>query len=200
MQEEDSEDDDTFRGTGISDKMADELYAEAGTRLRESVIETLIQGDDFPNDNTLVRSIVHAANLPFTLDSFQHSSLCALASNKSVILSAPCGSGKFLIISLATDVLRIKQRKPKGVAVVILPLTAIMREAQKNNQDVCYITMDGDVIGGDGENVTISDTQEAILSGKYKMILGGCVKIDIFLLSYIFHIHIFKLKSRVCHD
>ena len=170
----------------ISDKKAGELYAEAGTRLKEVVSQTLTEGDDFPTDNPLVTSVVQAANLPFTIDSFQHNSLCALAANKNVILSAPCGSGKFLILSLATDLLRIKQKKPKGVSLVILPLTAIMREAQKTNPDVCYITMEGDVISEDCENVTISDTVDAILNGNYKMILGFCVKIYIYIYIYIY--------------
>ena len=157
----------------------DELYAEAGKSVREKDIVTVTEGDDFPHDDPLVRNIVQAANLPFTLDTFQHLSLCALASNKNVILSAPCGAGKFLTISLATDLLRLKGKKSTGVALVILPLSAIMREAQKNNNDVCFITMEGDVVGEGGEKVTTSDTIEAILSGKYKMILGFSVKIDL---------------------
>ena len=158
-------------------KKADELYAEAGTLVKEVEPETIVEGDSIPDEHPLVRSVVHAAKLSFTLDTFQHLSLCAIASNKNVILSAPCGSGKFLVISLATDLIRIKERKPKGVSLVILPLTAIMREVQKNNTDICYITMEGNVIGEAGEEVTISDTIEAILGGKYKMILGLSVKI-----------------------
>ena len=157
---------------GITSDKADQLFAEAGTKVKEKDLELTIEGDDFSEDNPLVMSAVRAANLPFTLDAFQHASVSALTAGRNVILTAPCGAGKFTVISLATDILRVKENKPKGVTLVILPLTAIMREIQSKNPDVACITMQGNVIGEQGEVVSMSDTIEAILSGRYKMILG----------------------------
>ena len=86
MQGRESEDSTSSCEPTITDDKADELYAEAGMLVKEGVNETILEGDVFPTDNPLVRSLVQAANLPFSLDIFQHSSLCALATNKNVIL------------------------------------------------------------------------------------------------------------------
>ena len=161
---------------GIATENANKLYEVAGTRYREKDLDTVLEGDVFSEDNPLVQSVINSANLPYILDYFQRISLFALAAGKSVILTAPCGSGKFNILSLATNLLRIQHNKPDGVALVVLPLTVIMREVQSSNPDVAYITMAGDVVGDDGENINMSDSLEALLSGKYKMILGLCVR------------------------
>ena len=105
---------------------------------------------------------------------FQHSAVCALSANKNVILTAPCGSGKFVIISLAIDALRIHKRNTKGVCLMILPLTSIMEELKNNHSDVAYITYSGELVTENFDGVTMSDSIEALTSGKYKLILLHC--------------------------
>ena len=83
-------------------------------------------------------------------------------------MSAPCGAGKFIIFSLAIDLLRVKTAIPNGVGLVILPLTAPMEEFCRNNNDIAYIAMDGQVKSVDGLNVSMEDA----ISGNYKLIYG----------------------------
>ena len=64
----------------ISLKRAKEYYAEAGKLVAENEVVTEITGDYFEEENSIVNSVVQAANLGFTLDHFQKSTLSALAS------------------------------------------------------------------------------------------------------------------------
>ena len=66
----------------ISLKRAQEYYTEAGKLVAENEVVTEITGDYFEEENSIVNSVIQAANLGFTLDHFQKSTLSALASGK----------------------------------------------------------------------------------------------------------------------
>lgn len=69
---------------GITADNAKKYFEKAGQVVREREGETKILGDAYDDTNPLVTSTIIAANLPFTLDYFQKSSLCALASGNKI--------------------------------------------------------------------------------------------------------------------
>ena len=92
-----------------------------------------------------------------------------------MVLTAPCGSGKFATADLGIDVMRKVTGIDGGVGIGLLPLSAIMVEMQKNRTDIAFLTMEGEIQANDEElkPVILSDSVENIVkSGKYKMILG----------------------------
>ena len=70
------------------------------------------------------------------------------------------------------DLLRLKTSNPQGVGLLTMPLRSLMEEFRNNsNGDIATITMDGQIKGAVGDAIT-SDSMEALLSGKYKLILA----------------------------
>ena len=92
-----------------------------------------------------VDEVISRANLPYEMDGFQKQTLYALASKRSVILSASCGSGKFVIAYTAVEVLRIEARIPLGVGILLVPLNAMMEEFSKTYADIATLSMAGDL-------------------------------------------------------
>lgn len=77
-----------------------------------------------------------------------------------------------------------------GLAIGLMPLSAIMTEVMQQRADIAFVTMEGDIQCATGEEscVNLSDTIDNIVnSGKYKMIIGLSLKNVIFVpdLSYI---------------
>jgi superfamily II DNA helicase RecQ len=101
-----------------------------------------------------VDEVLLRANLPYKMDGFQKQTLHALASKRSVILSASCGSGKFVIAYTAVEVLRIEARKPSGVGIILVPLNAMMEEFSKTYPDVATLSMAGDLSVHESELTT----------------------------------------------
>lgn len=89
-----------------------------------------------------------------------------------MILSTPCGSGKFLTFSLAVDVLREKTSNQQGIGIVTMPLSAIGEELMNSSEDIAYITMDGEIKADGSHNVKMSHSIEEIIEGKFKMVVG----------------------------
>ena len=61
-----------------------------------------------------------------------------------------------------------------------MPLSAIMREIIKKNKQVAFMTMDGDIESGEEgtEKISISDTMQNFVDGKYKIILAHVESLD----------------------
>ena len=92
-----------------------------------------------------------------------------------MVLTAPCGSGKFATADLGVDVMRKVTGIEDGLGIGLLPLSSIMVEMQKNRSDIAFLTMEGQIQVNDDDMrpVILSDTTENIVkSGKYKLILG----------------------------
>ena len=70
--------------------------------------------------------------LPFELTDFEKLSLHALGSSQNLILIAPTGSGKMMVIWLGSLLMRRVLEKPDGVTVGTQPLSVIMEEKLAN--------------------------------------------------------------------
>ena len=156
----------------ISATIANELYKRAGELVPEEYPEYVITGTSY-EESSVVKNIVNSANLPFTPDTFQTEARHALANRNSVILTAPCSSGKMLVANKAVDIMRAITGVNDGVAIGFLPLTCIMEEARRaSSGEVAFLTMKGDIRCEEQSTVRMSDNIDNLVSGKYKLILG----------------------------
>ena len=67
-------------------------------------------------------------NINHDIDNFQVQAIISLINSKNVILIAPCGAGKSLVLDITIHLLRIKLDKPNGLAVCLQPLNSILFE------------------------------------------------------------------------
>ena len=155
---------------GISAEVARNTNRSLGVMWPEVKNNFVIEGASFEKSN-LVTNMVEKADLPFVPDKFQLDVWHALANKRSVILTAPCSSGKFIVASQAADLMRMVTGVHDGVAIGIMPLSAIMEETVKNNGDVGYMTSEGNIHGEENSEVKTSDTIRNLASGKYKLVI-----------------------------
>lgn len=155
----------------ISAKTANEIYQNLGELVPEQATEFSISGTPF-NPSNIALSVIKEGNLPFTPDKFQVETWHALANKLSVILTAPCSSGKMIVASKAVDIMRKVTMVEDGVALGFVPLSFIAEEVQRSNSDdVACVTMAGDVRLDGQQTVNMSDNIDSLVSGKYKLII-----------------------------
>lgn len=156
---------------GFSAMAAKKNNSALGIMWPEVKTKFVTEGAPFEKSSLVIR-MINEANLPFVPDQFQVDTWHALANKRSVILTAPCSSGKFVVASKAADLMRIVTDVSHGVAIGIMPLSAIMEETVRNNSDVGYITSEGNIQGEEEESkVTSSDSIQNLASGKYKLVI-----------------------------
>ena len=109
-----------------------------------------------------VEEVLVRANLPYEMDGFQKQTLNALAAKKSVILSASCGSGKFVIAYTAVEILRTEARIPMGVGILLVPLNAMMEEFSRTYADIATLSMSGEL------SVNIS----CLITGRVRLLIA----------------------------
>ena len=124
-----------------------------------------------------LQQILEEVALPYDLAEFQRVAINAIGQLKNLILISPTGSGKMTIPLISALLLRKKLNLPKGVAIVTLPLSSIMKEKMSNK--ICtaaVLSMKGDLathLGNDvDEDATLSCDLDLLLDGKIVTLFG----------------------------
>ena len=174
-------DDETSDKLNISQEAADSNYRHCGTMVEEPVFSYTVSGPS-TEYNPIVENVIFNAELPYQPQQFQVKTWNSIASKNDVILVAPCSSGKMATAELCVDIMRQMTGIKDGVGLGIMPLSAIMREAIEKNSNVAFITMEGGVETGPGEETSesfeASDSLESLKTGKYKLILAHIESLD----------------------
>ena len=174
-------DDETSDKLNISQAEADSNYRQCGTKMEEPGIRYTVSGPS-TDEKPIVNDVIANAELPYQPEQFQVKTWNSIANKNDVILVAPCGSGKMVTAELCVDIMRKMTGVQDGVGLGIMPLSAIMREAIQKNSNVAFITMEGGVETGPGEETTetlkASDSLESLKQGKYKLILAHIESLD----------------------
>ena len=162
----------------ISQSSAERHFNKCGSIIQEPVVE--YTESRAVKDNSVVQAVLNRAQLTFQPEEFQLKTWNSICNKDSVVLTAPCSSGKMLTAELSVDIMRELTGVPDGVGLGILPLSAIMRETIKKNKQVAFMTMEGDIESGEEgtEKICFSDTMENLVEGKYKVILGHVESLD----------------------
>ena len=150
-----------IQGLQISEEHAARNWGEAGIVVEEESCTMEITGASVALSRT-VEEVLVRANLPYEMDGFQKQTLNALATEKSVILSASCGSGKFVIAYIAVEILRIEARIPMGVGILLVPLNAMMEEFSRTYPDIATLSMSGEL------SVHMSD----LITGRVRLLIA----------------------------
>ena len=165
----------------ISKDQAKLNYEAAGTLVEEAGEIITISKYSYLIDNSsddILNSVVTDVGLSYQLAEFQRVAINALASQKSVVLVSPTGSGKLTVPLLAALVLRKVLGVPKGVCIVTQPLTNIMNEKLRNN--ICkaaVLSMTGDLRTshdsyGEEEEATLSCRLQDLLEGHFPVLFA----------------------------
>ena len=129
-----SEDDDTEGDSESSISMANRNYNGAGEVLGVERDEIkLANHPSLLNDRVhlALQEILTEVNLSFELADFQKLSLHVLGSGENLVLLSPTGSGKMIIVWLASLLMRAIYANPLGVTIGTQPLSLIMRDKLK---------------------------------------------------------------------
>jgi hypothetical protein len=171
----------------ISREHAANNYRSAGTELPEEPT-TDVKREDFeevmdPAVEALLDDLVNEINLPYKLTNAQRIACVALATNRSVVMVTPTGSGKMTVPLLAAHLLRRIQNRPKGIVVVTQPLTGLMMEQLKSDIcDVAILSMSGSLVTdimaeqsgeeSEGErDARLSCDMRDLMDGKYQVLV-----------------------------
>ena len=157
------------------------LYEKAGSQVQEQKEEiTLEKFSHLLSDkvNTALQEVLLENPLPFELQEFQKLTLHCLGSGRNVILLAPTGAGKMVVVYLSILVLQ-KLHSVAGVGVGTQPLNSIMHERLKQPYiSTGIISMKGDLqpsssaFHSEDEDVALTDPLEDFKSGRVKCLIG----------------------------
>ena len=180
MFEEDefSSDEENIDGSGFPSKEeCEENYEKAGKEV--SVSENGISLREYPHlltdrvNSALCAVLSEDVRIPFELADFQKLTLHAIGSLNNVVLIAPTGSGKMMIVWLGSLLLRRIYDCPTGVTIRTQPLSIIMEEKLTTSYvPTGVISMKGEMNLNEQNNVRISSPEEDILEEKLPVIIG----------------------------
>ena len=164
----------------ISVENARKLYTEAGSTLEQFNRSFVNEGEFIVKEEFRgeIREICKKLGISFQLQKFQVDTLAALCQGRSVILAAPTGSGKSVIMDLFCEYMRVKSGVSNGVVICTTPLDSIMQnKAMVGDATRGYITMAGKAVVTEGkegskETLEVSVSREQIISGAVKVIMG----------------------------
>ena len=107
-----------------------------------------------------------------SIDYFILFQITRLINNKNVLVVAPCGSGKSLIMKLGINILRKTMNISNSIGMCLEPVNNIMYEKTKSNSTLksAFITMTGQGLKSD--NVTLSQFYVEYKSGDIGCLLG----------------------------
>ena len=164
----------------ISKEHAAKNYGEAGSRM--SIEEDNIKITNFEHLITVkaqaaLDEVDARLGLPYETAPFQRIAINAAVGHKNVVLIKECGSGKLDVALKGSLVMRITEKEPKGLTIVLQPLSSLQNEKLSNQiADVAVLSMGQNisVLGEDveGKRAVLSCTLELLLSGKYSVLLA----------------------------
>ena len=177
--EEEEEDKDTVQ-LSISAEHAEANYLNAGAHMEE--FEDSVKIEDFKEyisekAEAALQDLDTELNLPYETAPFQRIAINCIAENKSVILVKECGSGKMDVALKGALVKRVTECEPKGLTIVVQPLSSLMREKMENNIAPAAVLSMGQELdmledGSDGEKAVLSCSLEELFSGRIAVLLG----------------------------
>ena len=165
----------------ISAALAEKNYCNAGSPMEES--EDTVKVEDYLEyingaAESALAFVDAELNLPYETAPFQRIVINCIAMNKSVVLVKECGSGKMDCALKGALVKRITEEEPKGLAVVVQPLTSLMMEKMTENKigQVAVLSMGQalTVLGEkeDGQTGSLSCEEEELYTGRYSTLIG----------------------------
>jgi len=159
-----------------------ELYNLAGEEVEDpSMSISLSSHKHLLSDNVhdAMMEVLRECNLGFELQDFQKVALHVIGSSRNLVLIAPTGSGKMLVIYLGVLLLRKVMKNPLGVAVGTQPLSIILEEKLDSGGsgpfDVGVIRMDGSLISGEDDDnmkIKLSHQLSKFTSGELPYLMG----------------------------
>ena len=162
----------------ITKAQADTYYMIAGTEVDEAPDQISISKyQHLLNDNvhTKIMEVLEDTQLKFKLADFQLVSLHVLGSKRSLVLVAPTGSGKMLIILLGTLLMRKVFGIENGVSVGTQPLSILMEEKMNDRLvPTAVLSMQGKLkrISDDESEASLSSPEDEVLRGLFPVLLG----------------------------
>ena len=164
----------------ISRELANSLYSQAGANIGQFQRNFSQQGELEVAEN-LKKEIENARlhlRLPYSLQDFQVNTVAALSQNKNVILVAPTGVGKSVIMDITCEVIRARSGKENGVVICCVPLDSIMKnKSLMGDETRGYVTMSGTTVVTEGEEgnkeeLNVSCSMAAILDGSVRVLMA----------------------------
>ena len=176
---EQDEDSDTLK-LSISQEHADENYANAGKHMEE--LEDTVKIEEFKEHlseraDAALREVDNNLNLPYETAPFQRIAIHCIVENKSVVLVKECGSGKMDVALKGALVKRLTEGEPRGLTLVVQPLSSLMQEKMDNRIAPSAVLSMGQELtvmgeGGDGEKAVLSCSLEELFSGRVAILFG----------------------------
>ena len=99
-----------------------------------------------PKEERLVFEAKVELSIQHDLDNFQVQASVALLNGNNVVLIAPCGHGKLLVLYLALQMLCKSKNMHNGMCICLQPLNNILNEKTNNNPPIqtTFLAMMGD--------------------------------------------------------
>ena len=181
--EEDEEEEEevvTEGGLGITGELAAANYEYAGTRVEEIperiTIEDNLKHID-PRVDAALDEVDRELALPYQTAPFQRVVINLLGAGTSVVLVSECGSGKMDCATKGILVMRKVMEEPRGLMVVVQPLTNIMMEKMRGVIGrVAVLSMGQEMTvmeEGEGrDKAVLSCSLEELLSGRITVLIG----------------------------
>ena len=164
----------------ISPEHADDNYANAGRHMEE--VEDTVKIEDFKEHlseraNAALDDVDKNLNLPYETAPFQRIAINCIVENKSVVLVKECGSGKMDVALKGALVKRVTEGEPRGLTIVVQPLSSLMQEKMNNKIASSAVLSMGQELtvmgeGVDGEKAVLSCSLEELFSGKVALLFG----------------------------
>ena len=170
-------DDEKCKNLNFSTEAAIYNYNQCGSQVHEPEVVFKVSGPKVMRSE-IVTNMISSSNLPFEPDTFQKMTWNAVAAKNSVILTAPCSSGKMITAEKCVDIMQKVTHVEDGVGLGVLPLSSIMQEAIRKDSNSAFITMKGNIETGEVKPEEISEEswkkvlRENLLKCKYKVIYG----------------------------
>ena len=176
----DDEDDDGSLELSISKAHAESNYDDAGSRIEEQ--EDNIKLADFGHVMSVkaegaLDALDRELNLPYKTADFQRIAINCAVEHRNVILIKECGSGKMDVALKGSLVMRMTEKEPRGITIILQPLSNLQNEKLDNNiaeGAVLSMAASLSVLGEDKEGMRadLSCSLEELISGQYSFLLA----------------------------
>ena len=169
----------TEAGLGITAELAAANYEYAGTRVKE-IAERITVEDNLahmdPRTDAALEEVDRELGLDYKTAPFQRVAINLMGTGSSVVLIAECGAGKMDVATKGSLVMRKVMGEPKGLLVMVQPLTSLMVEKMKGKiGKIAVLSMGAEMTmmgEEEGDKVALSCTLEELLSGSITLLIG----------------------------